>query len=420
MKIFIILFVALIFRLSIMFVAYHGDLNNNISWGNAALDRGFVDFYEGKEWQYSAPNQPPLTILMFTFTSWVWSVVENTIWYLNNTISIFPSTFIWFWETKGMTMLVKLPSIFADLVIGYLIYRYFEKEKGIYKYTLPIIWLINPISWYNSAIWGQTDSIVNVLGLASVLFLFRRSLVGFSVMFTLSLLFKGSLALLLPLLLYVVLKQKYSRSDWVKAFVSSLVTVVLISVWFHPKVDLLIWLVNLYQVRIFPGEIGYLSANAFNLWWLVDSGKTLDSVVYFGLPARTWGFVITLGSMVAVMYWMKSNLKPKTVFLSISLLAIIIFLFMTRIHERYLYPFFPYATFLIRFIPSSLYPYIVLSFIHILNLYHLFWAPSFAPLEGLYLNPQFAQALSLVSILMLFWYISLASRKNDKNTSKAD
>ena len=36
---FILLF-ALILRLSLVFVAYHGDLNNNISWATLSVERG--------------------------------------------------------------------------------------------------------------------------------------------------------------------------------------------------------------------------------------------------------------------------------------------------------------------------------------------------------------------------------------------
>ena len=121
----IILIIGTILRISVMFNAYHGDLNNNISWGKLAYERGLNDFYgssSAEDWPYSAPNQPPLTILTFAMTRSLYVGIGNLFSNLNNTIGLFPSKLIWFWEEKGMILLIKLPSILADLAIGLVIY----------------------------------------------------------------------------------------------------------------------------------------------------------------------------------------------------------------------------------------------------------------------------------------------------------
>ena len=65
-KLILIVFsVAFILRIYMIFVGYHGDLNNNISWGLLSFERGLKGFYESSIWPFSAPNQPPLTILLF-------------------------------------------------------------------------------------------------------------------------------------------------------------------------------------------------------------------------------------------------------------------------------------------------------------------------------------------------------------------
>ena len=76
-RLLVVLLIGFIFRLSLVFVAHHGDLNNNITWGTLAVERGLVGFYEGKDWPYSAPNQPPLTILMLTGVRVTWQAIEN-------------------------------------------------------------------------------------------------------------------------------------------------------------------------------------------------------------------------------------------------------------------------------------------------------------------------------------------------------
>jgi len=408
-KLIIIFLLAFALRLSLAFIAHHGDLNNNITWGTLAVERGLSGFYEGEDWPYSAPNQPPLTILMLTGVRVIWQAVENASWWLNNNFKFFYSPFIWFWEGKGMTLLVKLPSILADLGIGWLIYKYLSGKKKALALPIAAVWLFNPVTWYNSAIWGQTDSVVNFLGLAAILFLLERKLVLFSVVLTLSFLFKGSLLIFVPILLIVAFWQKHSLKEWVRSAVASLAIIILLSVWFHPQLDVLSWLFNLYRQRILPGEIGYLTANAFNLWWLIDPGKVLDSTLFFGLPARAWGFLVAIVGIGGVGYWLsKRKLTDKRIFLSLVMISLVTFLFMTRIHERYLFPFFPYATMLLGLIPGLVFPYIVLSTTHLLNLYHLFWAPSFAPLETLYQNPLFSQTVSIINILVFFYLLRSA------------
>ena len=400
-----IFIIAFLFRLLIFGSAYHGDLNNNISWGRLVVERGFEGFYEGENWPYSAPNQPPLTILMFGLLAFLWEKVEAVFWFLNTKVGIFPSKIVWFWESRGMTFLFKLPSIIADLAIGWMIYQYMLHKKRRFGVYLTLLWLFNPVVWYNSTVWGQTDSLVNFLGLASTLSLIRKKLILSFMLFSLSLTFKGSLLIFVPILLFVAVRQKYRLSVWIKAAVGSLFAVFFFGSWFHPRPDITQWLFNLYKGRILPGEIGYLTANAFNLWWLVDPGKIPDSNLYLGLPARVWGFVILLTGIILILVWLTRKVNDIRIFFSLIFLSFLSFLFMTRIHERYLYPFFPYATFFLASEPLFIFPYAVLSVTHLLNLYHLFWAPV-GFLKPAFENQQFPNLLAIVNIFV-FVFICL-------------
>ena len=399
--------VAFILRLSFVTIAHHGDLNNNISWGNIAAEKGLNGFYgssDSDDWPFSAPNQPPLTIVMFAGTSAIWQITRDFLWYMNWNLLIFPSETIWFWDEKGMDVLVKLPSIFTDLGIGYLIYNYFKKEKrektGL---LLSLVWLFNPVTWYNSSVWGQTDSIVNLLGFLSIFALLEKKLIKFSFLFTLSLLFKGSLSIFIPILLFTIIRQKYTLSVWMKAALVSFTTVFLTSIWFYPKFDFLLWFINLYKERILPGEIGYLTANAFNFWWLVNPGKVNDNTIYLGLSSRIWGFLISLTLISGLIFWVYKKINTKKVVLALAITSLVTFLFMTRIHERYLYPFFPYATLSLGFFPGMWVEYSLLSLAHLLNMYHLFWVPSVPFFENMLLKSSFIQnTLAIVNIIALF------------------
>src|SRR5260221_13137995 len=308
-KLILLFILAFILRILLINVAYHGDLYNNLSWGQGAVTHGLKDLYDVKEWSHSIPNQPPLYILLFATTSFIYQTIGNLTNYLNNNVGIFPSSFVWFWQNNGNIILLKLPSILADLGIAFVIFKFFKKKDLGFK--LAALWLFNPITFYNSAIWGQTDSIVNLLGLISIFFLTQKKLLNAMLFLTLSLLFKGSLAIFIPILFIYALWQKYNLQTWINAILVSGIAIVLVSVWFHPYVDLPIWLLNLYNKQILPGEISDLSANAFNFWYLINPGKALDSIKYFGVAAHTIGYSLTIIVMAIIVLKLKQNKTEK-------------------------------------------------------------------------------------------------------------
>lgn len=394
---FVLLLAGLLGRILLIPIARHGDLNNNSSWGQLLLSRGPANFYEHTEWTFSAPNQPPLYLDLFGVTSFVQNSLNSTIHWANSTVGIFPSKVVWWFDTWGELYLIKLPGIFADLGIAMLIYTIIKGRKGV---LLASVWLLNPVSWYNSAIWGGTDSIVNLLGLIAIYFLYRKKLQWAVMFFVMSILFKGSLLIFAPLFFIVSLKQKYSTSVWTKSLVLGLV-VFLISVFpFHPFLDLPVWFYHLYLDRFLPGEIGTLTANAFNLWWLVSPLNVLDNTKFMGISARLIGILLSVCLMIPLCFRVARGKLKYSDWFAFALLSAVSFLFMTRIHERYLYPFFPLATISLAFIPGLWIPYVFLSLSQLLNLYHLFWAPGIPSLESLYNNPAFPNALSLLNIVL--------------------
>ncbi len=400
-----LLVLAFVLRVALIPVARHGDMNNNTSWGQLLLSRGPVNFYEGTTWTYSSPNQPPLYLLTFASTAVIQNSSYNFIHWANDNIQAFPSKIIWWFDTYGELYIAKLPGIFADLGIGFVIYKFFQKEKKT-ALLLSALWLVNPISWYNSSIWGGTDSIVNLLGVVSILLLLRKRISLSAVFFTLSVLFKGSLLLFIPVWLFVALRTKSRKDEWIKALAYSLIAFLAVTFSFHPYLDLPVWFFNLYTNTFLPGEIGSLTANAFNLWWIVDPGKTLDSTIYFGLSARIWGILITLLSFTGIFYKLIKKHEDKNVFLSLAFIALASFLFMTRIHERYLYPFFPFATLALPYFNWLFIPYLILSLTSLFNLYHLFWAPGIPVVEAWYTNPAFMISLSAINLL-IFGYLAV-------------
>jgi len=421
----LILIFSFIFRLYLSTLAHHGDLNNNITWGKLASERGLSGFYESKDWPYSAPNQPPLSILMFSGLYKIWEPSNDFVWDLNLKLRMFPSKWIWFWDEKGLLILIKSTAIIFDLGIAILLYNFLKKEgKEKQALLISLVWLFNPITWYNSSVWGQSDSIVNFFGLLSIFLLLDRKLLFAIPAMAISILFKGSLAILIPGFLTISLIQKYKFKEWLLGAVISLLLVIIICIWFHPEFNILSWVINLYQKRIFPGEIGDLSANAFNFWNIVSKGsKVLDSVKYFGLSARIWGFLVfCMFLIITLVKLIKSKFSKEKALFSLMILAFASFLFITRVHERYLYPVFPLLT-LLMFYKKRLIPiYIILSAVFLLNMFNLWWYPTITFLfnslsvkEGLL--TIFLSWLNIGLFILLF-LIYLLDLRNEKVNTK--
>jgi len=136
----------------------------------------------------------------------------------------------------------------------------------------------------------------------------------------------------------------------------------------------------------------------------------VQRTIYFGLPARIWGFVPVALVMVWQLFELKKGVTDKKVFFALAITAFTVFLFMTRIHERYLYPFFPYATLLLEFIPLLWLVYIPISIIHLLNLYNLFWVPSIPLVEASLKLPQSLFILSSSLLLLSVSFIAIYLR----------
>lgn len=403
-----IFLLALLLRLFWVFGPYHPDLGNHLDWGIKFWQLGPKNFYENLFWQVSWANQPPGTIYLFALMRKIYELIFGLSWWLNLKISLFPSTLIPFFQEKLYVTLVKLPSIFADLGIAVLIYKFVAglKNKKLAK-TAALVFLFNPISWYNSAVWGQTDAIINFFGLWSFYLFWKKRPIWATFVYFLSLYFKGSLIIFAPLVMILLLKSNFIW--WKKIFAVLLPPVIFayLSLPFVKWMSPVPWLYHLYRDRIFGHQGNMLTANAFNLWALVfgiDFTRN-DVGLFLGLAYKTWGqllFGLTFLPILAILFSKKPEMK--LVLWSLVIVSLGSFVFLTNMHERYLYPIFPYLTILIFLFPTLKLFYFLLSLISWLNLYHLWYIPDIFGLKLIY-NPLTIKIFSLLNLLLTFWLL---------------
>lgn len=105
-----------------------------------------------------------------------WPFVYPPVWLLISRFALF------FAPESGATgdmvdaswrIAMKTPIILADLIIGALIYCVVSGSRWK-KLLFAAIWLLSPLAWYNSAVFGQFDAIAAAFLLAAVLLLERK------------------------------------------------------------------------------------------------------------------------------------------------------------------------------------------------------------------------------------------------------
>lgn len=297
-------------------------------------------------------------------------------------------------------LLFRLPSIISDIIIAYLIY-YIVKEKRSKKIAFfsSSLFLFNPIVVYNSSFMGQMDALNNVFVFFSIFFLYKSRLFPSILFFFLSLFIKLSLIFFAPVYLMLFLQKKSLKKIIAYTTLSFACIMLLIIPLSYNPVG---WFFDFIKNHSL-GEMQNITAFAFNFWWMImhptmtlESPTTLfsfseirlhnspsDNTIYFGLTLFKWALVlfgIFLTPILICIYKLKQkvfNMHHLLIFFGLT--AMIGFLFLPRMHDRYLYAAFPLLAAYIGLQNRYLIPFIALSLVHFLNLYFA-WHPFATPL----------------------------------------
>ena len=329
---------------------------------------------------------------------------------------------LWLLGTLDATGLLKLPAILADLGIAVLLYalgtRWRDARTGLVAAGL---FLFLPVSWYDSALWGQVDAVGTMVVLAALLLLVDGWSEAALVTAVLAVLVKPQyaigLAIVLPVLVrrhllrpgsgpVPVLRSRFARIDAAlggamrdqgpRRFASSLLIAAVVGIAVILPFDLATYapasLADVPVISSVAGLIGLfarlgsefsvLTANAFNPWALVGS-PSLASVV--GSGSGSWladtapglaglqpvtvgaGLLVVVGALVAGGLLVRDGLVP--IVLGFTILALAFFVLPTRVHERYLFPFFATAALLAAPAASRIAGYVVMSVLGTVNLH---------------------------------------------------
>ncbi|WP_019913677.1 phospholipid carrier-dependent glycosyltransferase [Paenibacillus sp. HW567] len=315
---YIVFGIAFILRIWIGLTAqgYQNDMNTFIAWGQRLVDLGPGKFYEKG---YFADYPPGYLYILYL-------------------LSLIRGLFGFAHGSGGETLLFKLPAILSDLVLGWLIYRAGRKKLGSgMAIGLMLLFLFNPAVLMDSAAWGQADSFFLVFLLLSIMGASDKAFVRSAIFFALATLVKPQALIFTPVLLFAF----YHHRAWKQLAFGALYGLGIFGLLAAP----FFWnngglggLIDLYKGTL--SSYPYSTVNAFNLYALTAPMWSAIDSMWLGITYRTWGFIFILAAVaLAAYYSFKKDRKElsKSFFIGMVLIAVV-FVFGTKMHERYMYP----------------------------------------------------------------------------------
>lgn len=292
---------------------YQNDLSCFKGWTYQAANAPITQFYnDGGFFDY-----PPGSIYLFALIGHIRNLFQINI------------------DSSAGIILLKLPSILADLIAAWLIFWFARKKvKETTALGLSILYLFNPCIFVNSAVWGQIDSIAALLVFLVLIFIVEDKLIIASAIFAGAVMIKWQSGFLVLALLFALIRKKDLKT-WLFSILSGLGTLVVILLPFNLGKSPF-WIFE----RFINASTGYSYAtiNAFNIYSLFNGNWARLDANFLGITFNTWGIIF---AVLILGYTIFLYIKAKDVsryYVVTLLFMAMVFILYIMMHERYLYP----------------------------------------------------------------------------------
>lgn len=344
------LFMALLLRLFIaaLIEGFPVDISTFKAWAAIVAERGFAKFFAGDIFA----DYPPGYI-------YVLYVIGKIKMALNLDFN-----------STSYLVLIKLPSILADLITAHVLYGMGKKRfSAAHALIFAAFYAFNPAVIVNSSAWGQVDSFFTLFVVATVALLSGGTIASGMAAFTLSLLIKPQAVIFSPLLVYAVWMKcsakeapstEVSHKDapskgeagkeavgkkpvTLRAVTKEVIIGVLVSLAIFVAAVIpfgydkeLLWIFKHYMKTM--SSYPYASLNAFNLFALTGGNFVEEKASFFIFPYYVWGWVFIASAVAFASYLFYKKREPNHLFFIAIFLVTAVFMLASRMHERYLFP----------------------------------------------------------------------------------
>ncbi len=259
---------------------YDVDIGCFTAWANRMAEKGPAGFYaDGYFCDY-----PPGYLLVL----WVCGALGRL------------------FQTGATEFLVKCPSILADLLGAYLLMRRARREKqGLLPLALGALYLLNPLMLLAGAGWGQSDGVMTLFLLLTVLFALDGKWRYALPSYMLSVLMKPQALMFGPLGLFALLLSVFRERENQKKLLRDVLYGLLLTAALCTAVALpfcigkggVKWLFELYASTM--QSYAYAAVNACNLYFLFGENWASAASAVPRLLACALGAMLTLPAALA-------------------------------------------------------------------------------------------------------------------------
>ncbi|MCC6766510.1 MAG: phospholipid carrier-dependent glycosyltransferase [Deltaproteobacteria bacterium] len=286
------------------------DLGTYKAWAIRLADRGPADFY--------APNYfcdyPPGYLYV--------------LWLLG---SIYQGMHL---ATSGplSTLIIKMPGLIADLLSSVLLYALLRPRAGQRTTWLVVLaYSLNPAVIFNSAIWGQTDSLFTLELFLGALLLFEGQIAFGWAVLMIAAITKPQALIFLPL--FASWRGNWDRPE--RPIVAAATGLAVAAVLTLPFVEPLGLAAHYQKGAAYYAET---SVNAFNLMAILGGFRQSDSAILLFMSYKAWATALVVLFFVYLAFLIYRRRDAEMYVYLMFLLPLGFFMLSTRMHERYLFP----------------------------------------------------------------------------------
>ncbi len=297
-------------------------------------------------------------------------------------------------------LLMKSWPIIFDLLVGVAIYFYIKKYGNKAALFASALWFFSPATIFNSAFWGQTDGLMCLVILLSFWLLEKHPVLA-SVMFAIAGLTKFQCLYFTPVFLYMLFKN-HGVKNLIKGIFMAAATVILTFLPFMIGTGRLLLFFDVYLNG--GNSYPYLTLNAFNFYGIFGLNWVAEKeFIILGLNFEQINLILTVLIFAAIIVLMFLS-KRKCPFLFSFVLMQTLFMFTSRMHERYQFVvllFILIATVIYKkkeFFNSFILLTLVITINHAVPMFN--WNNG-----GSFLETNYGSIMCVVSVINLLVYI---------------
>lgn len=312
-KIFDVFFIMLIFGAVLRFAIGVGYYNpQDTLWYKAwamELQGGLFDIYLKAD-QISL-DYPPIYLFFLKITGAIYKITGEEV---HNYTEMF---------------IMKLWPILGDILCSVAIFKVLKPKSPKAAIAASALWIFNPSVIFNCAFWGQTDSIMCLLLLVSFVTLENKKPVLASVLFAIAGMTKYQCLFFTPLFLAeLFVKFKFSKAWLGICGAAATVAAVFLPFMIGSKNPLLFFDVYLKGQGTYP----YCTLNAYNVYGIFGLNWEEDTL---GTPSLYALSFVLIAVLIGFMVFCYIYAKRPSVWVLGFVFMNTLFMFMTRMHERY-------------------------------------------------------------------------------------